>query len=141
MRSTTNLIDICYDCRSGIRNTAALGHLDVDGTTDQLLGLRTALDELFRAVTTRATGASSAASTTLESSEDAIDGLLVKCRNEVNELESALVKESGRKVLSGSSSLSAKAILGNLALSTSALRSVIGGGRQYVSSFLTPIQY
>lgn len=136
MRLATNLIDICYDCRSGIRDTPGQGHLDIDGITDQLLGLRNLLDDLFRAATTA--GVKSLAAMTLESSGNAIDGLLVKCREEVNELEFALTQADGREWCGGpSSSFNSEGILSRLALSTSALRGVIDGGQQYVSHSLT----
>lgn len=138
MRLTSILIDICYDCRCGIRSLPANGHLDIDGTTDQLLGLRNVLDDLFRAATTRAAGVNPVAVTTLESSGNAISGLLVKCKNEVDELESALEQENNRKASNGPPwSLNMETVLSNLTLSTCALRGVIDGGRQYASYSLT----
>lgn len=127
-----NLIDICYDCRSGIRGTPAIGHLDIDRTVDQFLGLRNVLEDLFRAATTpQATRANSMAVASLMSPQDTIGGLLIKCRNEVDELESALDSEqveSGNK--GNERPFSLETTLSNLALSIGALRGVIDGGRQ-----------
>lgn len=142
MRLTTNLIEICYDCSSGTRSTPADEKLDINGITDQLVGLRNALEELFRAANTVQTARlDSLDMTTPESSEHVICALLVKCRNEINEIRVVLNQESERKGVKEpqpSNQSSLRVALGNLVMSTTSLRAVIDGGRRYVVDLLKP---
>lgn len=131
LRLNAKIIDICYDCRRGLRNAPSHGDLDIDTITDQLRELRDVLENLFKAATTPVgTGSTSPALTSLEPSELVVNELLSRCKNEMSKMETALKRESGRNtVRRPPSSLGSEVILGNLAMSTTALRGLMGENR------------
>ena len=52
LKSTNDLIDICYDCRSGTRDTLAKESVDFEQASDHLVELRNNLEKLFKAAVT-----------------------------------------------------------------------------------------
>lgn len=130
MRLNSNVIDLCYDYRDGRRNAPANGDLDIKTITDQLRELRDVLENLFEAATTPVgtTGSTSMALNSPEPSAPVISELLSRCRKEMSEAETALTlkQEIGRKRVRGPpSSLGSEVILGNLALSATALKGLM----------------
>lgn len=139
LRLNSNVIDLCYDCRSGLRDAPPNGDLDIDTITDQLRELRDVLENLFKSATTPVgtTGSTSPALKLLNPSALVINELLSRCRNEMSEMETALKQESGRKRVRGpSSSLGSEVILGNLAVNTTALKGLMSGSRTYDADYL-----
>lgn len=130
LRLTSNVIDICYDYRSGLRSAPAIEDSDIDRVTNQLHGVRDTLENLFRAATTQGTGSSSLALATLEPAGSDVSGLLSSCRSEMHRLEDVLQQETGLR------SLNSGMVMSTLAGVVTALRSAIDGGRGYDPGFL-----
>lgn len=118
LKLTTDLIDICYDHRAGTSNILANESIDFEQISDQFAELRDLLEKLFKAATTNASHQLG-----IGPSVDLVNGILSRCRNEINELETVLKRESGRKRIQGpSSSFNPQVMLTDLASSTTALR-------------------
>lgn len=128
LKLTTDLIDICYDCRSGMRDIPDDDPFDFEQASDQLIELRDVLEKLFKAAKTNDTR-----SPGIGLSVDVVNGILPKCRDEIKEMETALKQESGRKRIKGPSpSFNPQLILTKLASSTTALRSGMAANERYV---------
>lgn len=128
LRLISNVIDICHDYRCGLRNVPN-ETLDIDTITDRLCDLRDILESLFKSLTIPA---HAAGFTSL-----VVNELLSRCRNEIVEMETTLNQESGRgNVTRLSSAPGLEVILGRLALSTTALKGLIGRNRTYDSNHL-----
>lgn len=125
MQLTTNLIDICYDCSSGLRTNPASNELDIEQATDQLDELRDVLARLLKTTT---------AGVHLPGSEllvDQVNDLLSRCRSELNTLEAALKQESGKKKVKGpTSSLDWGGTLTTLGAKTNTLRGIMETNRR-----------
>ena len=124
LKITNDLIDLCYeshDCRSDMRDTLSDESIDFEQASDHLVELRDILEKLRKAAKTN-----SPHSLDIGPSLYVVNGLLLKCKNEISEMETVLKLESGRKRIRGSSSsFDPQAILTGLALSTTALRGVV----------------
>lgn len=131
MRLNANIIDVCHDCRDGLRNAPANGDLDIETITDQLCELRDVLENMFKAATTPV-GAASLALTSRDPSALVVNELLSRCQKDMSEMQIALKQEIGReRTRSPSSSLDSEVILGNLTMSTTALRDLMDGNQAY----------
>ena len=129
LRLNANVIEICYDCRGALGNAPVDGGFDVDMVTNQLRELRDVLENLYISVTP--IGAVGSTSRPLGPSEPMINELLSKCREEMGEIEAALKQEnSGRRGRGANSSQGYEAILGNLSMSATDLKSLMGGNKK-----------
>lgn len=132
LRLNANVIEICYDHRGGLGNAPVDGGLDIDTITNQLRELRDVLENLYISVTPiGAVGSTSLALPPLGPSEPMINELLSKCKEEMGEMEAALKRESGgRRGRVTNSSQGYEAILGNLSMSITDLKSLMGGNKK-----------
>lgn len=115
LQLTTNVIDTCYDCRSGVKNTDVIEHLDLEQITDELRELRDVLEGLFK---------TAVASITLKPSAD-ISELLSNCRADISRLRGVLQQDADT---GSGSSFDQQMVLSNLAVNVTALRGVMKGG-------------
>lgn len=123
LKQTTDLIDICYDCRSGMRTKPESEDLNIEQTTDQLCNLRDVLERLFKASTDGA----------LLEGTDLIHGIISRAKNQLSEVEAALKQESGRKRIRGPLlSFNSAGALTNLGSSTKSLRGALDTIQRYV---------
>lgn len=138
MRHNADVIDICHDYRSGLRNADVAEDLNLDEITDQLRELRDILEDLFKATTYTPRSANGSTSLGLVAPEPpplVVNELLARCKSEMSGMETALKQASGRKRIRGQpSSQDPKAILRNLALSATALKSLMGEAQTYESN-------
>ena len=129
LKLTTDLLDICYDCEIETRKTPTDESIDLGQISNQLVELRNALETLFEAAKTNG-----AHPPGIVPSVDVLYKLLSTCRNNINQVETALKQQSSRKRIKGpSSSSSPQEILTNLASSAVDLKRVVGGIQQYVN--------
>ena len=123
LKITNDLIDICYeshDCHNEMRFKQA---------ADELVELRDILEKLRRAVATNGDH-----QVGIRPSVDVVNGLLSKCRDEINQIETML---SGRKRIKGpSSSFDLQATLTGLASSTTALKGILEENLRCVHTFM-----
>ena len=131
LKSTNDLIDICYDCRSGTRDTLAKESVDFEQASDHLVELHNNLEKLFKAAVTN-----SAHSLGIGTSVGVVNGLLSRSKDEISKMETMLKQISGRKrIKEPSPSFNPQAILTGLALSTNALRGIVEGNFGCVCNF------
>lgn len=125
LRLTTNLIDICYDCRIRVGSSPVNDDLIIEQTSDRLSDLRDILEKVFKATI---------AGVHLPGMGPLVDevyGVLLKCRNELNELEAVLKQEDGRKRIEKSSSWpDFEVTLTTLATNTTSLRGILDTERR-----------
>lgn len=112
LRLTTNLIDICYDCRSGVRSISEDKSLDIDRATTQLRELRDVLENLF----------DSWLATKPKSLTRAAHELLLRYKNEMSGLEATLMQGNGRETARELPSSLGSEVIMNLTLINKALR-------------------
>ena len=127
LKITNDLIDTCYDGRSRTKDTLAEQSVDLRQASRQLGKLRGSLENLFDATETNG-----AHSLSIGTSVDVI-GLLSRCKEQINKMETMLKQKSGQK--EPSSSFNQDAILTGLDSSTNALRAVAEGNFQCVCTF------
>ena len=134
LKITNDLIDICYesyDARNGTNDTLAEESVDFRQASSQLVELRNNLDSLFEAATTN-----SAYPLGIGISVDVVIGLLSRCKDDINKMETMLKQKSDRKRIKGLSlSFDQEAILTSLASGTNTLKAVVEGSFQYVCTF------
>ena len=131
LKITNDLINTCYesyDGRSGTNDALAEESVDFRRASGQLVELRNTLDNLFEAATTNG-----AHSLGIGISVDVVIGLLSRCKDEIDKMETMLKEKSGRKRIEGpSSSFNQEAILTDIASSANELRAVVGRNFQCV---------
>lgn len=131
LRLTTKTLDICYDCRSGLKDAPAHQHVIIERTTDHLCDLRDVLEKLFKATTAASTaGADSPA---IFPSLNVVNELFSKCEMRIMSLEGVLEQgalDLGKGLQTTSSSPNLGVIFDELALSTIDLKSLVDGGRK-----------
>ena len=131
LKLTTDLLDICYDCEIEARETPTNESIDLGRISNQLVGLRNVLETLFEAAKTNGVHPPGTVP-----SVDVLYKLLSTCRNNINEVETALKQRSSRKRIKGpTSSSSPQKILTSLASSAVDLKRAMGGIHQYVNVF------
>ena len=95
VKITSDLINLCFeshDCRSDMRDTLFDESIDFEQASDHLVELRDILEKLRKSATTN-----NSHSLGIGPSLDVVKGLLLKCKNEISEMETVLKLESGRK--------------------------------------------
>ena len=128
LKITNDLIDTCYDSRSRTKDTLAEQSVDFRQASRQLDKLRRSLENLFDATETNG-----AHSLGIGTSVDVVIGLLSRCKEQINKMETMLKQKSGQK--EPLSSFNQEAILTGLASSTNALKAVVEGNFQCVRTF------
>ena len=112
---TNSLIEICQEFRWGVKDVPAGGSIDHQQVSDQLTELRGVLEELLNAAPTDD-------SQSLGLSAEALNGQLVRCRDELRKMEAPLKQGSGMKRIKGPTSSNSPTVLNDLAPITTDLR-------------------
>ena len=113
---TTGLIEICYDIRYRLKDVPAEDSIGYQQASDQLIALRDVLAKLFDAAM-----ANDSQSLGIDISAD-VNGHLARCRDKLNEMETVLKRDSGRKRIKGPASSESPMVLIDLSPSITALR-------------------
>ena len=124
LKITNDLIDTCYDGRSRTKDTLAEQSVDFRQASRQLKKFRGSLENLFDATETNG-----AHSLSIWTSVDVVIGLLSRCKEQINKMETMLKQKEPL------SSFNQDAILTGLDSSTNALRAVAEGNFQCVCTF------
>ena len=124
LKITNDLIDTCYDGRSRTKDTLAEQSVDFRQASRQLKKFRGSLENLFDATETNG-----AHSLSIGTSVDVVIGLLSRCKEQINKMETMLKQKEPL------SSFNQDAILTGLDSSTNALRAVAEGNFQCVCTF------
>ena len=124
LKITNDLIDTCYDGCSRTKDTLAEQSVDFRQASRQLKKFRGSLENLFDATETNG-----AHSLSIWTSVDVVIGLLSRCKEQINKMETMLKQ---KELLS---SFNQDAILTGLDSSTNALRAVAEGNFQCVCTF------
>ena len=124
LKITNDLIDTCYDGCSRTKDTLAEQSVDFRQASRQLKKFRGSLENLFDATETNG-----AHSLSIWTSVDVVIGLLSRCKEQINKMETMLKQKEPL------SSFNQDAILTGLDSSTNALRAVAEGNFQCVCTF------
>ena len=124
LKITNDLIDTCYDGCSRTKDTLAEQSVDFRQASRQLKKFRGSLENLFDATETNG-----AHSLSIGTSVDVVIGLLSRCKEQINKMETMLKQKEPL------SSFNQDAILTGLDSSTNALRAVAEGNFQCVCTF------
>ena len=132
LKLTTDLLDICRDHETETRDFLTNESINVGQADDQLVKLRDVLEKLFKAAKTN--GARPLLG--IVPSVDVLNKLLSTCRNNINQVETALKQQSSQKRIKGPSpSSNPQEILTRLASSVVDLGRVMEGNQRYVNVF------